>query len=56
MEIKTGGAMIHCKADWTEMGEKPTSYFLSKEKQRHNSTVLDTINGKRVMQQNEIQI
>ena len=56
MEYKTKGAMIRCRADWVELGEKPTSYFLSKEKQRKNDITLDMliIIGNRVTHQLQI--
>ena len=45
LEKKTAGATIRCRANWIEMGEKPTGYFLSKEKQLHNSRTLEALNN-----------
>ena len=36
VEYKTNGAVVRCRADWTELGEKPTGYFLNKEKANRN--------------------
>ena len=36
LEIKAKGVMIRSKANWVELGEKPTSYYLSLEAHRAN--------------------
>ena len=56
IEYRTKGAIIRCKADWTELGEKPTSYVLNKEKQRRNSSTLDAliVNGTKITHQLQI--
>ena len=57
MEYKTRGAINRCKANWVEMGEKPTSYFLNKEKARQNGRAIDVLqlpDGTRITHQLEI--
>ena len=53
MAYKTQGAKIRCRTDWTELGEKPTGYFLNKEKSNFNRTVINTLiaNGVRITHQ-----
>lgn len=37
------GIIMRSRANWVEMGEKPTSYFLSLEKYNHNKRVIQAI-------------
>ena len=57
MEYKTRGAILRCKASWTEMGERPKGYFLRMESARQNSRVLDAIiieKGVKITYQTEV--
>ena len=57
VEEKTRGAILRCKADWAEMGEKPSKYFLNLEKQRFNSKVINLLereDGTKITDQKEI--
>ena len=40
IEYKTKGALIRCKVQWYEEGEKPTKYFLNLEKRNYKNKVI----------------
>lgn len=39
-QMRTNGAMLRCKANWIDCGEKPSKYFLSMEKKRYNKKTI----------------
>lgn len=46
----TQGIILCSRANWIEMGEKPTSYFLSLEKYNHNKRVIQAIRNPETQQ------
>ena len=47
MEEKTKGAMIWCRADWVESGEKSSRCFLNLEKHNFNTKLLNVVQDNR---------
>ena len=43
MEEKTRGAILHCHANWAEMGDKISKYFFQMEKQNYNRKVINIL-------------
>ena len=43
IEEKTRGAMLRCRADWSQLGEKPTQYCLNMEKRNKNRRTIDVL-------------
>ena len=59
MSYKTAGAIVRCRANWHECGEKSTKYYLSRAKQLYNSKNITRIqlpNQQITNDQNEILI
>lgn len=42
-EYRVNGAITRCRSNWLELGEKPTSYFLSLEKHNYNKKTITRI-------------
>lgn len=40
---RTEGAMLRCRANWLEFGEKPSKYYLSLEKRNYNKKTINKI-------------